>query len=105
MRMYAVAAVGFIAGVLVLLAISAIWKGYVLTVLWGWFVVPTFGLPALSLAPAIGMSMVVSFLTHQSDATKEQEGSSSERLAKAVAHALLVPALVLGIGAVVRHFM
>ena len=103
--MYALAGVGAIVGVLGLLAISAMWKGYVLTVLWGWFVVPTFGLPVLALAPAIGVSLVVSFLTHQSDATKEQEGSSSERFAKSVAHALLMPALVLGIGAVVRQFM
>jgi hypothetical protein len=103
--MYALAGVGFIVGVLGLLAISAMWKGYVLTVLWGWFVVPTFGLPVLALAQAIGMSLVVSFLTHQSDATKEQKGSWSQRFAKSVAYALLMPALVLGIGAVVRQFM
>lgn len=103
--MYALAGVGALVGLLGLLAIGAVWKGYVLTVLWGWFVVPTFGLPVLAIAPAIGLSLVVSFLTHQSDATKEQDGSSSERFAKSVAHALLMPAMVLGIGAVVRQFM
>jgi hypothetical protein len=103
--MYALAGIGVVFGVFGLLALSAMWKGYVLTILWGWFVVPTFGLPTLALAPAIGMSLVVSFLTHQSDATKEQEGSSSDRLAKSAALALLYPALVLGFGAVVRQFM
>lgn len=103
--MYALAEVGAIFGVLGLLAISAMWKGYVLTVLWGWFVAPTFGLPVLALAPAIGMSLLVSFLTYQSDATKTREGSSAQRFAKSVAHELLVTALALGIGAVVRQFM
>lgn len=100
--MYALAGICAIIGVL---AISSMWRGYVLTVLWGWFFVPTFGLPALALAPAIGVSLVVGFLTYQSDASKEQEGSSSERFAKTVAHALVLPALVLGIGVVVRQFM
>ena len=97
--------VGWIAGILAVLALSSMWNGYVLTVLWGWFLVPTFGMPALALAPAIGLSLVVSFLTHQSDAAKEQEGSSMERFSKAVAHSLLMPALVLGVGWVVQKFM
>jgi putative Mn2+ efflux pump MntP len=95
---------GFV-GVLALLTLSSMWRGYVLTVLWGWFVVPTFGLSALALAPAIGLAMVVSFLTHQSDATKEQEGDFSTRMARAAGYALVMPALVLGIGWVVHQFM
>jgi hypothetical protein len=97
--------VGWIAGVLAALALSSMWRGYVLTVLWGWFLVPTFGLSALALAPAIGLAVVVSFLTHQSDATKEQEGDFSTRMARAAGHALVMPALVLGIGWVVHQFM
>jgi uncharacterized membrane protein SpoIIM required for sporulation len=93
------------AGVLALMVLSSMWKGYVLTVLWAWFLVPVFGLPALAIAPAIGLALVVSFLTYQSDASKEPEGEFSERMAKAVAHALLMPAFVLGIGWVVRQFM
>ena len=92
-------------GLLGLLAVTALWRGYVLTVLWGWFVVPTFGLAALALVPAIGVSLIVSFMTHQVDQSKEQEGSPSGRTARSVAQALLTPALALGIGAVVSHFM
>jgi putative Mn2+ efflux pump MntP len=103
--MIALAAFGGIVGVFALLALSSIWKGYVLTVLWSWFVVPTFGAPLLTIAPAIGLAMVVGFLTHQSDATKTPEGDSSERFMRAVAHALVMPLLVLGIGWVVRQFM
>lgn len=103
--MIVLTAIGGIVGVLALLTIASIWKGYVLTVLWGWFVVPTFGLPALALAPAIGLAMVVSFLTHQSDASKEPDGEFSDRMLKAIAHTLVMPALVLGIGWVVARFV
>lgn len=95
---------GFV-GLLALLALGSMWKGYVLTALWAWFVVPTFSLPDLALAPAIGLALVVSFLTRQSYATKEPEGDFSTRMARAIVHALLVPTLVLGIGWVVHQFM
>ena len=36
-------------------------QGWVLTLLWGWFAVPLFGLPPLSLAPAIGLMVLVRF--------------------------------------------
>lgn len=103
--MVAMAAFGGFVGLLALMVLSSMWKGYVLMILWAWFVVPTFGLPALAIAPAIGLAMVVSFLTYQSDASKEPECEFSERMAKAVARALLTPAFVLGIGWVVRQFM
>ena len=93
------------ATVLTLMVLSSMWKGYVLTVLWGWFFVPVFGLPPLALAPAIGLALVVSFLTHPSVASKEPEGTFPERLAKAAAHAMAMPAFALGIGWVVRQFM
>lgn len=37
-------------------------RGLVLMALWGWFIVP-FGLPGLTLAWAIGISLIVGFLT------------------------------------------
>ena len=103
--MVALAALGGFVGVIGLLVLASMWKGYVLTALWAWFVVPTFGLPALAIAPAIGIAMVVSFLTHQSDASKEPDGDLSARMSRSIAHTLLMPALVLGIGWVVHQFM
>ena len=38
---------------------AAAWSGYTLSVLWGWFMVPAFGLPALSVAQAYGLALVV----------------------------------------------
>ena len=98
--MAALVVIGGVVGMFALLALSALWKGYVLTVLWGWFVVPTFGLPALALVPAMGLSLVVSFLTYQHNATTQSKGTG-----EATAHAALMPLFVLGIGWAVHQFM
>ena len=103
--MIALAALGGTVGLIALMTLSSMWRGYVLTVLWSWFVVPTFSLPALALAPAIGLSLIISFLTYQHDSAKEPEGEFADRMAKAIALALLMPAMVLGIGWVVHQFM
>ena len=98
-------AFGEFVAVVALGTVGTLWRGYVLTVLWAWFVVPTFGLAALALAPAIGLSLLVHFLTYQSDAAKPLEGSFSDRFAKTAGRALLWPALALGIGWVISRFM
>lgn len=43
---------------------SMVWSGWVLSVLWGWFVVPL-GLPPLALWAACGVRLVTGSLTHQ----------------------------------------
>lgn len=90
---------------LLLATLSCIWRGYVLTVLWSWFMTPTFGLPALAVAPAIGLALVVSSLTYQFDAANDQDGDFTSRISKAVGQVLLVPAMALGFGWIVRLFM
>lgn len=51
-----------IAGIIV--AGSCILNGAVLKLIWGWFMLPIFGLPTLSLTQAIGVSLVIGFMTH-----------------------------------------
>ena len=48
-----------VAFAVVYVAAAVIVKGYVLSVLWSWFVMPTFALPTLSVPLAIGLTMVV----------------------------------------------
>ena len=53
-------------GVPMIFAITAaamLWRAYVATILWGWFVVPFFGLPQLSLAFAIGVTLVIGLIS------------------------------------------
>ena len=87
------------------IALGAIWNGYALTVLWGWFVVPTFGAPMLALAPAIGLAMVASYLTHQYMPKVAREGDTWDQIWHAVGHTAMKPALALAIGWVVKQWM
>ena len=86
-----------------LIAVGCIWNGYVLTFLWGWFVVPTFGMPALQLAPAIGLAVVVGYLTHQYMPKVTKEGSSLDQMGRAFMHMALKPAMALLVGWIVKQ--
>lgn len=94
---------GIIVAIIAAMFLSAIWSGYVLTVLWGWFIVPLFGLPALSLVYAIGLSLVVGYLTHQLTPTSGKE--VNEYLMTAGWYAFIKPLVFLGVGFVVTLFM
>ena len=80
-------------------AVSAVWSGIVLKALWAWFMVPTFGLPDLSLPVAIGVGLVVSFLTHQYVHTKDED------LPRMLFDEFLYPLIALVMGFVVHLFV
>ena len=58
-----------LADLLIATPLLVLLNGWVLSVLWGWFAVPVFGLPALSIPAALGVQVIVSFLTkhHRKD--------------------------------------
>ena len=102
----AAAAILLILSLPVLLALSAIWRGFVLSILWDWFMVPYFALPPLSLALAIGIGLVVTFMTNQRtglEAEKPMEGN--EKLVKLVTHMVVFPGSALLIGWIVTMFL
>jgi hypothetical protein len=92
--------IGFIAVSL----LSHILNGFALTVLWGWFIVPVFGLPVLAIVPAIGLALVAGFLTHQVVKTPTGE-SLSDTLVKCLTISLSKPILFLLIGWIVTLFL
>ena len=59
-------ALAFVVGLIIFSSLILL-RGYVLSILWRWFMVPTLGLPQLSVVQAIGIAMVVSFLTYHDD--------------------------------------
>lgn len=63
---YGLAAVGAMLVFAAITAANIALDAFVLVKLWAWFVVPTFGLPALSMKVAAGLSVAVALLTHQS---------------------------------------
>lgn len=80
-------------------------NGYVLSKLWAWFVVPAFGVPALPTLRAIGVMMVLNFLSLHlhAEIIKAQPKSAKPRAAlkdwvnEYLVAILLVCPLILGI--------
>lgn len=82
----------------------SIWNGYALSVLWEWFVVHQFKVEPISIPVAIGLSMIVSYLTYQFDA-KNENGNSTEEFIKSIAIGVLKPAFALLFGWIVTLFL
>ena len=85
--------------------LSAIFNGYVLSVMWGWFIVPTLGLSPITTVPAIGLALVVGYLTHHEIDCQPSERTNYEKVVYAVVNSLIYPAIALAIGWVVHLFM
>ncbi len=84
---------------------AAAWRGYVLSYLWAWFVVPAFGLPAISVLQALGLALLVGMTTHEIPNEKENNDNIESSWGYVLAAAFLNPALALAMGWVVMRLM
>ncbi len=74
-----IAAIGIVAYLfLMLLPLGIIANGLVLAKLWEWFVADTFNVHALSLIEAMGISVIVTFLTYDSTLVREAVDRSKD---------------------------
>ena len=96
-------AIGYLVLSILIIGLSCLWSGYALSVLWGWFVVGTFGLPQLTINTAIGLAMLVSYMTQPYD-NKKTDRSPEEALMHVACTGAVNPAVALGLGWVVRLF-
>jgi|SRR5262245_2466658 len=94
-----------IIGTIVLMFLSATWYGYVLSIVWGWFVAPTFGIARLSVPVAIGISTTIRFITNQDTPSNDEEKSTSKLITKGVIKAAIVPTGVLFFCWIVKHWV
>jgi hypothetical protein len=90
---------------LIILVGGSIWSGYVLSVMWAWFVVPTFHLPQLSIAIAIGLSMVVRMLTYTPQEGEKKKSDTADTIISSFCWSFLYPLLVLGVSYCVHLFV
>lgn len=81
----------------------AVLNGFVLSKLWGWFVVTQFDLPSLGVVPAIGVGLAVSFLTHQVQNKSDED--SDERALRTIIESAVVAVFALIYGWVVFQFV
>lgn len=94
--LFGVLAVAFIA-----IVWGAFWGGLTLSVLWGWFVVPVFGLPALGVAQAYGLALVVRAV-RGGNLDKSPDDQFGVVMVKAIVTPPLACALLLGVGWVAK---
>ena len=96
--------IGFMAVVAAALVVGTLWKAYVLTILWAWFMVGQFNAPALSIPSAIGVSLVVSLLTASSPAVNDTR-TAAEKTAAAFSFVVIFPALILRVGVIAKQWL
>ena len=87
--------------VMLLFTVGIILKGWVLSILWGWFVAPVFHLPQLSVVVAIGVSLALSYTINGMSARKSAPNNAGED----VITLLIGPLFVLFIGWIIHQFM
>ena len=93
--------------IVVTLVPSLLVYGYVLSCLWAWFMVPQFGLPALSLVSAIGVSLVTTYMSsgRRNGREIEKEFKGWAYFNNYVAYYFILPLVLLGIGYILKGFL
>ena len=94
-----------IIGFIVWMVVAAILNGWALSVLWGWFFVPTLRLPELGIVQAIGIAMVVGYLTYQHIDTQPKSGDGTSKLIETGVNSVIRPVFAVAFGWVVHSFM
>lgn len=90
--------------VILVMILTPIIRGFVLMTLWAWFVAPTFSLPNLSLAIAVGIMFLWTFLTVKM--TKKEEGEDYwKSVLNGVVFTVLGGVVTLGAGWIVTLFI
>lgn len=85
--------------------VGSIVNGWAFATLWGWFIVPIFALPSLRLAEAIGVALIVSFLTAPRMKQDEITESLGEVIVNATLQLILYPLISVSIGWIVYQFV
>lgn len=86
-----------LAGLIVMLLM--LYQGFILKLLWLWYVVPAFGFAPLKLVVAIGLGMIVGLLTLQHIPRSEEDQ------VRAFLFELYTPSLILVFGWIFSHFV
>lgn len=90
-------------GIFALIPIASVFNGLALSMLWGWFAVPIFHLPTLTVVQAIGVSLLVSYMTHGESHEKEKKDGATVTVT--FAKIFMKPVIGLAFGWVIKTWM
>lgn len=98
--------IGLLALFIISLVVAAVMNGWALSLLWSWFFVPIFEVPQLRVIDAIGVSMVVTFLTQRVSQSDSNKNSGwLERLSVGLFVAIFYPVMAVFFGWIVLQFI
>lgn len=89
-------------------------NGYVISVLWGWFIASTFGLMQINIIQAIGVSLFIAYFKsnkptlssiHKANLEAKEKESEVSKLVKMIGNAIVSGAVILGLGWVILQYM
>lgn len=92
-----------IIGMPALIFFSAVLNGWALSILWKWFIASTFEIRQITISQAIGISLIITYLTRSF--SEKQEDKREHPFLSNVLTAFLKPLVSLGIGWIVTLFM
>lgn len=90
---------------IITIVVSSVMNGWVLSILWGWFISPIFNVPNISVLAAIGLSLVAGMLTTSNSSDGEKRKDTTDLIATVLSRAVISPLLTLFIGYIVNVFI
>lgn len=84
---------------------TACLNGWALSKLWLWFIVPPFGLPALSVVESIGVSLIVSYLTSFHVDAQPKDETAKDKMCESISRAVLLPLVMVFFGWIIQGFL
>lgn len=90
--------------ILIWVVLGTVLNGIVLEILWEWFVVPL-DMPPISVAHAIGLSLVTRFATYVDDSKVKDERDFKEMLYESVPRHIGLMGLFMLVGVIAKGFM
>lgn len=79
--------------------VEVLLHGIVISILWGWFMAPTFGLPKITIPVAAGIAILISTITNQYVHREE------ETLLKVGVYNLVMPVMAFIVGWILHFFV
>jgi hypothetical protein len=100
------ACVGVFVALFVAVVGGSIMNGWVLSTMWGWFAVPLFHLPTLTVAYAIGISLLIGMFSRYDTNSKDGEKKDTTKLiAELLTRVFVTPLATLFFGWIVKMFI
>ena len=90
-------------GIIVSVVILVILNGLVLSQLWAWFVVPVLGVPQISIAQAVGLTLIVTYLFKE--IRREKKYATQAEWFEGIVFSVMNAGLILLFGYIIQLFI